>query len=87
MERKRAPHGVVTNKPIGLRLLPQELTDFKALCEDVAERIEHDIREALPYTHVTTHVEPLEDPASMSDQELDRAPTAGSPALPPADAH
>ena len=32
MERKRAPHGVVTNKPIGLRLLPQELTDFKALC-------------------------------------------------------
>ncbi len=32
MARNRAPHGVVTNKPIGLRLLPQELTDFKALC-------------------------------------------------------
>ena len=32
MERKRAPDGVVTQKPIGLRLLPQELTDFKALC-------------------------------------------------------
>ena len=32
MERKRAPHGVVTNKPIGLRLLPQDLTDIKALC-------------------------------------------------------
>ncbi len=52
---------------------------------DWAERIEHDIREALPYTHVTTHVEPLEDPASMSDQELDRAP-AGAPARPAGEA-
>ena len=43
---------------------------------DWAERIENDIREALPFTHVTTHVEPLEDPASMSDQELDRSPPA-----------
>jgi hypothetical protein len=33
MNRKRAPHGVVTTKPIGLRLLPQELNDFKALAE------------------------------------------------------
>lgn len=39
---------------------------------DWAERIEHDIRDALPFTHVTTHVEPIEDPASMSDQDLDR---------------
>jgi divalent metal cation (Fe/Co/Zn/Cd) transporter len=37
-----------------------------------AERIEIDIRNALPHTHITTHVEPLEDPASMDDQELIR---------------
>jgi len=40
---------------------------------DWAERIEADIRAALPHTHVTTHLEPLEDPASMNDQDLDRA--------------
>ncbi len=39
---------------------------------DWAERIEADIRMALPRTHVTTHLEPLEDPASMNDQDLDR---------------
>ncbi len=40
---------------------------------DWAERIEHDIHTALPYTHITTHVEPIEDPASMNDQGLDRS--------------
>jgi cation diffusion facilitator family transporter len=39
---------------------------------DWAERIEAAIRDALPHTHITTHLEPLEDPASMHDQELDR---------------
>ncbi|OYY95281.1 MAG: cation-efflux pump [Hydrogenophilales bacterium 28-61-23] len=39
---------------------------------DWSERIEADIRDALPHTHVTTHLEPLEDPVSMVDQELDR---------------
>ena len=32
MQSKRAPHGDETAKPIAIRLLPQELTDFKALC-------------------------------------------------------
>lgn len=41
---------------------------------DWAECIEADIRMALPHAHVTTHLEPLEDPVSMSDQELDRPP-------------
>ena len=41
---------------------------------DWAERIEGDIRKALPRAHVTTHLEPLEDPLSMIDQELDRPP-------------
>ncbi|MCK9382967.1 MAG: cation diffusion facilitator family transporter [Sulfuritalea sp.] len=39
---------------------------------DWSERIEADIRRALPHAHVTTHLEPLEDPVSMIDQELDR---------------
>ena len=39
---------------------------------DWAERIEADIRQVVPHAHVTTHLEPLEDPVSMVDQELDR---------------
>jgi cation diffusion facilitator family transporter len=39
---------------------------------DWAERIEAAIRTALPHTHVTTHLEPMEDPLSMNDQDLDR---------------
>lgn len=33
MPRKRAPHGVTTPRPIAMRLLPQELSEFKALAE------------------------------------------------------
>lgn len=39
---------------------------------DWAERIEVDIRHVLPQSHVTTHLEPIEDPVSMIDQGLDR---------------
>lgn len=39
---------------------------------DWAERIEVDIRNTLPHVHITTHLEPIEDPVSMIDQELDR---------------
>ena len=39
---------------------------------DWAERIEMDLRSALGHVHVTTHLEPIEDPLSMVDQELDR---------------
>lgn len=39
---------------------------------DLCEAIEIAISEALPGTHATTHLEPLEDPASWEDQELDR---------------
>ena len=41
---------------------------------DWAEHIETDICEALPHTHVTTHLEPKEDPVSMSDKDLERNP-------------
>jgi len=40
---------------------------------DWAERIELDICKVLSQAHITTHLEPLEDPVSMFDQELDRS--------------
>lgn len=39
---------------------------------DWSERIEADLRRALPHAHLTTHLEPIEDPLSHADQELDR---------------
>lgn len=42
---------------------------------DWAERIELDIARLLPKSHVTTHLEPLEDPVSMVDQALERPVT------------
>lgn len=41
---------------------------------DWSERIEADIQQALPHTVLITHLEPLEDPRSLADQELDRRP-------------
>ena len=40
---------------------------------NLCEVIELAISAALPGTHVTTHLEPLEDPISWDDQELDRS--------------
>jgi cation diffusion facilitator family transporter len=42
---------------------------------DLLEKIEADIRRALPPVTVLTHLEPLGDPASMADQDLHRADT------------
>jgi cation diffusion facilitator family transporter len=39
---------------------------------DWSERIEADIRQAVTHAHITTHLEPQEDPLSLADQELDR---------------
>ena len=44
---------------------------------ELLEQLEADIREALPETTITTHLEPLEDPAAHADLELDRP--AGKP--------
>ncbi len=44
---------------------------------DCVERIEDEIRQCLLHAHVTTHLEPLEDPVSMSDQGLERAIGSG----------
>lgn len=40
---------------------------------DLLERLEADIRAALPQTTVFTHLEPLNEPASFQDMTLDRA--------------
>jgi len=39
------------------------------------EEIERDLRAALPHATIFTHLEPLDDPASFEDQQLDRAGT------------
>ena len=39
---------------------------------DWSERIEADIRRVVVAAHLTTHLEPIEDPLSLDDQELDR---------------
>lgn len=39
---------------------------------DWSERIEADIRQVVSHAHITTHLEPKEDPVSLADQELDR---------------
>jgi len=39
---------------------------------DWAERIEADVRAVVPHAHITSHLEPIEDPLSMADKELDR---------------
>lgn len=55
-------------------LVPGEWTVQKG--HDMAERIEVEMLALLHNGHVTTHLEPLEDPVSMLDAGLDR-PTAG----------
>jgi cation diffusion facilitator family transporter len=40
---------------------------------DLLEKIEHEIHEVIPSATVFTHIEPLEDPRSWVDQDLDRA--------------
>jgi cation diffusion facilitator family transporter len=51
-------------------LVPGEWTVQRG--HDWCERVEGDIRGAVPHAHVTTHLEPAEDPISHADQLLDR---------------
>jgi cation diffusion facilitator family transporter len=39
---------------------------------DLLERIEDEVRRAIPNANVSTHLEAVEDPASFQDQDLDR---------------
>jgi cation diffusion facilitator family transporter len=52
-------------------LVPGEWTVQRG--HDLCEEIELAISRALPGTNVTTHLEPLEDPVSWDDEELDRS--------------
>ncbi|MBI5007704.1 MAG: cation transporter [Nitrosomonadales bacterium] len=42
------------------------------LGHDMVEVIEADIRAAVPFSHLTTHLEPIEDPLSLVDASLER---------------
>lgn len=53
-------------------LVPGEWT--VAHGHDVAEKIERELRAQVPRLTVTTHLEPVEDPVSWDDVELERAP-------------
>ena len=44
---------------------------------DLLERVEADIRSALPHSTVFTHLEPTEDPSSFDDATLDRLEAPG----------
>ncbi len=52
-------------------LVPGEWTVQRG--HDLVEQIEADIRAAVPFSHLTTHLEPIEDPVSLSDQVLERS--------------
>jgi cation diffusion facilitator family transporter len=51
-------------------LVPGEWTIQQG--HDLCEEIEHKIMTQLEHTHVTTHLEPIEDPVSWQDESLDR---------------
>jgi len=51
-------------------LVPGEWTVQRG--HDVVEDIEADIRAVVPFSHLTTHLEPLEDPRSLADLSLEQ---------------
>jgi divalent metal cation (Fe/Co/Zn/Cd) transporter len=56
---------------VGMHILvPGEWTVKRA--HDLADEIEASIGAMLPHTCVTTHIEPVDDPVSYRDIELDR---------------
>lgn len=58
-------------------LVPGEWTVQRG--HDLLERIEADIRAAVPFSHLTTHLEPIEDPLSHSDETLERQEQGNNP--------
>ncbi len=58
-------------------LVPGEWTVNRG--HELLERIEADVRQALPGTTVFTHLESLDDPASWDDQTLERSWPADAP--------
>ena len=84
LNRALAPHVVapvqvhaLRSRRAGIRrfvslhvLVPGEWTVHRG--HQLLERIEADLREAIPNVAVLTHLESLDDPASFDDQKLDR---------------
>lgn len=54
---------------------------------DLVEEVEEELRAAVPFLHVVTHVEPLEDPRSFADTGLDprHTPRSARPLAPDED--
>ena len=77
--RRKAHRGA----PAPFHTLPHRLAEIEddagpsslvCECELVTrEQIEAEIRAAVPFSHLTTHLEPIEDPRSLSDQVLERS--------------
>ncbi|MEN6336838.1 MAG: cation diffusion facilitator family transporter [Phycisphaerales bacterium] len=69
-------HALLTRQAAGRRfvsvhvLVPGKWTTHKG--HHLLENIEAEIREALPGANVITHMEPVEDPLSFQDIEIDR---------------
>ena len=62
-------------------LVPGEWT--ARYSHQLLELIEAEIRQAIPGSHIFTHLEPLDDPASFADQTLERSdPPPTKPARP-----
>lgn len=38
----------------------------------LAEQIAQQVMKTLPYSNIVTHIEPIEDPISLADRDLDR---------------
>jgi cation diffusion facilitator family transporter len=51
-------------------LVPGEWTVQRG--HDVVEEIEAEVRAIVPFSHLTTHLEPLEDPRSLADLSLEQ---------------
>ncbi|MDA0185728.1 cation diffusion facilitator family transporter [Solirubrobacter phytolaccae] len=49
---------------------------------DMVERVEDDLRARLPHATIFTHLEPVEDPKSFTDIDLDRAMSSSPPHRP-----
>jgi cation diffusion facilitator family transporter len=74
-------HALRTRQAAGVRfvsvhvLVPGKWTTHKG--HHMVEDIESEIRQALPGANVLTHLEPVEDPLSFHDSEIDRSDVPG----------
>ena len=67
-----APHQVILRPLVTEKGMHRANRNNAYAFEVVRVATKADIRRAVPCTHVTTHLEPIEDPLSHADAELDR---------------